>query len=297
MATRSLTASIFLVGFAACILATQDGFGKALVQDLPMLQLLWLRFAVHAAITVFVLKAAGQTDLLKSNYIGLNAARTLAILATGLLLFAAMKSLSLAVTTVILFLNPVIVCLFSAVFLREAIGPRRLIAILAGFAGVVVVINPSITTLDVTLLLPLVAACTAAIYVMMTRQLSATSETLPTLVVTPVAITVLLAPIQLFIWQPLSGTEIFLVTLMALCGTIGHTSLQFGLKGGSAALLSPFLYLQVVFAAGLSVVFFGDVLGANLIGGTALIVGSGLAIWYFQNQEALTRNEDAGQTR
>lgn len=292
-ATRNLGASIFLVVTAACLLASQDGLVKGLVQDVPMFQLIWLRFLVHSVIMVSVLRTAGKTGILRTKRPGLHAARTLAILATGITMFGALKLMSLATATVILFLNPVLVCLFSTLFLGERIGPRRYLAIFAGFAGVVVVIDPSFDGINSAMLLPLGSAICAATYVMMTRQLSGSEEAMPTMVLCPVGITLLLTPVQFFIWEPLTAAQIGLIAAMGCCAALGHTCLQFGLRGASAAALSPFLYAQVVFAAGLSVLVFGDPMGSNLIVGSLLIVGSGLAIWYFQNREVLAASSKA----
>ena len=284
-ATRNLGTSIFLVTMSACLLATHDGIVKTLVQDVPMLQVIWLRFALQSIVVVSVLKAAGQRNLFKTKHLRLHAGRTAAILTAGIMMFTALNLMSLATATVILFLNPVLVALFSTIFLGEKIGPRRYLAIFLGFAGVLVVVNPSFNGFETTMFLPLGSAICAAIYVMLTRQLSDPDETLPTLILSPVAVALILTPIQFFIWEPLTATQIIFAVLLASVGTLGQTSLQFGLRGASAAVLSPFLYIQVAFAAGLSVIWFQDPFGINLMLGSLMIVGSGIVIWYLRNRQ------------
>ena len=87
-------------------------------------------------------------------------------------------------------------------------------------------------------------------------------------------------------WQTPEPSTFALLVLIGLVGSIGHFCLVSAFSHASASLLSPFLYSQVLFASAVSVVWFGDPMRWTTLVGTAILVASGLYIWWRENRSA-----------
>src|SRR5207244_11985695 len=87
-----------------------------------------------------------------------------ALLSVIVTFFAALRSISLAAANALFLSSPLLITLFAAVMLGEAVGIRRWIAVATGFAGVMLVMQPGLGTLRWTTLLPFVAAICSALY-------------------------------------------------------------------------------------------------------------------------------------
>jgi drug/metabolite transporter (DMT)-like permease len=285
-ASTRLGLSIILVVSAGCLLATQDAFAKFLSAGLPVVVILFLRFSAQTVIFFTIFRGIGHRNVFKTQHPYIHIARAGCMLGASLSIFTALAFLPLATTTVIMFLNPILVTFLSAIFLKEHIGPRRLVAIFIGFSGVLVVINPSVDGLNMAMLLPLGAAFFLAVYVMLTRALRDKTEVIPAMLSVPLLCAVALAPIVPFVWETPTWNQLGVIALMTVVSMCGHACLQFGLRGGSAAVLTPFLYSQVAFAGILSVVAFGDEIGPALAIGSFLIILSGISIWRLEQKRS-----------
>lgn len=85
------------------------------------------------------------------------------------LLYSGLPFLSLAQSGAVFFTAPLFITLFAAVFLGETIGPRRIVALILGFSGVLVTAQPWNEALDLAILFPLFGALAYALGVMVTR--------------------------------------------------------------------------------------------------------------------------------
>ncbi len=272
-----------LVVCAGCMFASQDAIAKHLTADHSPFQVAWLRFALHAVLVGIWLHLRGHHRYLRTSRLPLQLARATALLAVSLSMYWAVSLIPLAQATVIQFLSPIIVTLLSVAFLGERIGWRRVLAISAGFFGVVVVMAPEIGALSYAMLLPLITAFCLAIFVLLTRQLSDPAEALPAFGLMPLICAVLLLPSLPFVWSAISIENMPLFLLMGLCGTAAHIFLQYGLQIASASTMAPFLYAQVIWAAGLSILIFEDILTISFFFGAAVIISSGVAIWWLEH--------------
>ena len=203
----------------------------------------------------------------------------------------------LADSTAIFFAEPLILTAMSALFLGERIGWRRVLAVLVGFIGALIVIRPSFETFGLPALLSLLAAFCFALYLTMTRRLAKTES----------------AQAMQF-WVCLFGMLI-LSALMAVSGQIGwevmrpswptieawgwllglgmiattaHMLAIRAFQLAPASVLAPFQYLEILGATLLGTIIFGD-LPDGLTGlGITIIVGAGLYVFYCEQQADAT---------
>jgi drug/metabolite transporter (DMT)-like permease len=276
---------MILVTISGCFLASQDALVKLLIADLPTAQVAWLRHSLHAIIVTSILLALNGPKIFKTSSLRLHLLRALTLVSLTILMYQAFRAMTLAEATVLMFLGPVLVTVLSVLILKEAIGPRRVFSVVLGFLGVVVIIGPKFETLSFAVLYPLAAALCMAGFILLSRRLSGPSEAKAAFVYLPIIASLCLLPLQPFIWESISLSDFLIALTLASFGAAGQVILQTGLSYASASVLSPFLYGQALFASLLSVLFFDDAFGVGFYIGGLLIVGSGIAIWWFERDQ------------
>lgn len=275
-----LLPGILLTILAGTCFASMDAVGKQLTFALPIMMIVWGRYLVHTMISAGVLTALEGPRFLKTRRPLVHLLRGAALLVTTLFMYNSFAHVPLADATAALFFTPILVALFSAMFLKERIGKHRIGAILVGFAGVLLIVRPGSAGASPYLLLPLAAACSNTAYLMLTRLLSGAEDRsaaqFHTTSVGALALTFIVIPI----WQTPSALEFGAMALMGLLGVGGHFSLLVAMRYAPASLLSPYLYSQILAALVISVLWFGDRMVPAAMLGTVLLVGSGIYIWW-----------------
>ncbi|QDL94688.1 DMT family transporter (plasmid) [Paroceanicella profunda] len=264
-----------------------DSIGKHLAEGLNVVEAVWARYAGHTvAITLYLLRHSGLS-FLHTRRPGLQFARAATLFAATLLMYTSLTYVPLADATAIQFLAPVLVTLWSALFLGERIGIHRILAVLAGFIGVVIIVAPGISLDTPALLLPLGVAFAVSFYFILTRMLAYPEEQDFTQFATTALGALVLSCALPFVWETPGLTDVALMCAIGMVGALGHFLLITAFSMASASLLSPYLYSQVFGSALISVTWFGDPLSPTMLAGTSLLVGSGLYIWWRENRRAL----------
>ena len=272
-----------------------DVFAKLLSSDISSGQITWFRFVVQTALITPIVVALKLYHLEKGTII-LQALRGVMLAGATVFFFAALIELSIAQAIAIFFVEPLILTILSALFLGEVIRARRIIAVIIGFIGAMIIIRPTFTAVGITAVSPLVAAVCFALYVMFTRQLT-TVHPLQMQWMVGVSATVFMS-LALLIgdqaeWAALEigrpeGIAILWVICLGVVATLGHLLLVLALKRAPASLLAPFQYLEIISATVLGYLVFGDVLDLTTIIGVTIIIASGLYIFH---REALKKND------
>ncbi|MEC5293121.1 MULTISPECIES: DMT family transporter [unclassified Aurantimonas] len=275
---------ILLTILAGITFASTDALGKQLTELLPVLQVLWARYVFQTLLMMAYLSSKSGTQFLYTNYPLLQTVRGVTLLGATLLMYFALANMPLADATSVLFFSPILVTLLSVVFLKEPIGVHRIAAVVAGFSGVLLIVQPGFESTSLYLLLPLGAACLHATYLLLTRQLSGVEERDSTQFNTTAVGAIILSTLVLPVWETPSPSVFALLGIFGVIGTLGHVCLVSAFAHAPASLLSPFLYSQVLFASILSLLWFGDPLRLSMLLGTTILVGSGLYIWRRENR-------------
>ena len=175
---------------------------------------------------------------------------------------------------------PIIVALLSAWRLGERIEPARWAAILAGFAGVLLIVRPGSGEFHPAILLSIGNAFLVAAFNLMTRRLAAYDSPETIQYLPAVGAALLLAPFALAAWQaPHSPLEWAVACLLGVCGAVGHYLLALAHRYAPASVLAPFLYQQVIYMALFGYLVFGDVPSLSVWLGSAIVVASGLYLF------------------
>ncbi len=276
----SLGLSLMLIAFFC--FATMDTSAKWLVAAaaLPALQVAFLRYLVHFAwVFVLYVPTEGRT-LAISNRPWAQLFRGLLLLTSTALNFTAMQYLPLTITIAIFFAIPMVVCLLSIPFLGEKVGIRRFLAVLVGFLGVTIIVQPWGESFDYHIFYALGALMSAAGYFVMTRKIAGVDRNSVTQFYSAGLATVMLAPFALSVWQwPDRLLEWVVIIVLGSLGMLGHTIFTRAHHYAEASVLAPTVYSQVIYITFYSWVIFNSPPDLNTIAGTAIIVLSGLYIW------------------
>jgi drug/metabolite transporter (DMT)-like permease len=271
---------IGLVSLTYLLFSLLDGSAKWLVGTLPVIVVVWLRFVTHVVFAGVVLFPVRGIALVKTRHLRWHMLRALMFIAMTGINFWALQHLQLTVTSSIFFSVPLMIALASASLLGEKLDAGRWLAIIAGFAGVLVIIWPGGAQFHPAMLASVVNAVLYAAFMMMTRRLAAydSPETIQYLPAVGAAIG--LAPFALAAWQSPNGwLEWTVACLLGVLGGFGHYLLALAHRYAPASVIAPFLYQQVIYMALFGYLVFGDVPGSAVWLGAAIVIGSGLYLF------------------
>jgi len=278
---RNRLIAIALVSSAYLLFTLLDGSAKWLVRGMPVIMVVWLRFVMHVLIAGAVLFPLRGAALVKTRYLRWHALRSLMFVAMTGLNFWALQYVQLTVTSSIFFTVPLVIGLFSAFILGERLDAGRWIAILAGFVGVLIIVRPGSVGFHPAMLASLANALIYAMFMLMTRRLAAydSAETIQYL--PAVGAAVVLTPFAIAGWEwPDTWLEWTVACLLGVFGAVGHTLLALAHRYAPASVTAPFLYQQVFYMAIFGYIVFGDVPAPAVGIGAAIVVGSGLYLFY-----------------
>jgi drug/metabolite transporter (DMT)-like permease len=278
---RNRLVAVGLVSSAYVLFTLLDGSAKWLVGSMPVIMVVWLRFVMHALIAGAVLFPLRGVALIQSRYLRWHALRAVMFVTMTGINFWALQYLQLTVTSSIFFTVPIIIAVISALFFGERLGWGRWVAILAGFCGVLVIVRPGSTQFHPAMLGALVNALIYSMFMLMTRRLAAYETAEKIQYLPAVGAAVLLTPFAIASWEwPDTGLEWTVVCLLGVFGAAGHYLLALAHHYAPASVIAPFVYLQVVTMALFGYLVFGDVPAPAVWLGAAIVVASGLYLFY-----------------
>jgi drug/metabolite transporter (DMT)-like permease len=277
---RNRLIGIGLVSLTYLLFSLLDGSAKWLVGAMPVIVVVWLRFVTHAVIAGAVLLPLKGVSLIKTNHLRWHLLRALMFMAMTGINFWALQYLQLTVTASIFFSVPIMIALASAILLGEKLDAGRWIAILAGFAGVLVIVRPGGAEFHPAMLAAVVNAILYAAFLLMTRRLAAydSPETIQYLPAVGAALG--LTPFALAAWESPSGwLEWTVACLLGVLGGFGHYLLALAHRYAPSSVIAPFLYQQVIYMALFGYLVFGDVPSPAVWLGSGVVIASGLYLF------------------
>jgi drug/metabolite transporter (DMT)-like permease len=251
-----------------------------MLAGLPALQVVLARYAGHFLLSCLITLPREGLAAFRSHSPWRQLLRSLFLMASTVLNFMALKYLPITVTTTIFFAGPIVVSLLSMPILGERVGPRRLAAVLVGFLGVLVVIQPFGVAFHPAMFLSLGALFCSSLYFIMTRLLAGIETNATSQLWSSGIATAMIAPMAIREWVWPDDTAVWIVmALIGFWGIVGHTALTTANRFADASLLAPVVYLQLVVATLAGLLLFDTAPTRWTLIGAAIIVGSGIYIW------------------
>ncbi|MFB8341837.1 DMT family transporter [Brucella cytisi] len=273
------------------LLPLMDAIGKwlAMVDNMPPATVTFMRFFIQCWLMFFILLIVGGFAALRTQYLAGNLIRGVLMGFGGLCFFTAVKYMPLADAMAVFFAEPLILTLFSAIFLKEKVGWRRFSAVGIGLIGTMIVIQPSFEIFGAVSLLPLATAVTFAIYLILNRKYGVKESPLVMQFYAGVGGWMLAGVAMIFGTAAGLGDLSFglpqgiqpwlLLLLLGTIGTVSHLMVVQAFKLAPASMLAPFQYLEIVNAVLVGLIVFGDFPTPSKWSGIAIIVGSGFYVF------------------
>ena len=227
--------------------------------------------------------------------------RSIMGVASMFLNFAALKMLPLAELTGLSFVMPIFAVVLAALVLHERVGPMRGTAVVVGFGGVLLMVQPHggagsifANGLSAGSGLALTGALLSAFVVIFIRQMSATERS-ETIVFYFMSITSVVSAVTLF-WAhvPLTAWMIFWLVMGGILGGIGQICMTYSYRFAEPSLLASFDYVAMIWATVLGYSFFGEVPEMMVLIGAIVVIGSGLFIFLREHRiHRITMTEPA----
>ncbi|MGI9479038.1 MAG: DMT family transporter [Hyphomicrobiaceae bacterium] len=250
---------------------------KLLGQTASVAQILFIRQSVMFAVALPIIATQFPNSLL-SQRIGLHLVRVGFATCSMVASFLAIIHLPLADATALGFSRALFTTLFAILFLKEAVGGRRWMAILFGFLGVLVMLRPGGdgggAGLDVYALLAVVgAACAAAVGIII-RILSRTERPITILTYQAVCVGIIAAPFAAMTWVPLTTPQWLMAIGIGLASSAGQMCNIRSYRAGQASVVAPLDYTKLIWTTLFGYALFSVLPGRHALIGAAIIIAA-----------------------
>jgi drug/metabolite transporter (DMT)-like permease len=246
---------------------------KYLGPGIPAPEAAFLRYAIGLVFLIPLIRPILATQLSRRQ-LGLFTLRGLSHSIGVALWFYAMARIPIADVTAMNYLAPIYVTLGAALFLGEKLATRRVIAVIIGLLGALIILRPGFREVGSGHLAMLGAAVVFGASYLLAKLL--TDETNAAIVVGMLSIwvTVGLAPMAIAVWVPPSLEALAILTLVALLATAGHYTMTLAFAVAPVTVTQPVTFLQLVWAVALGALFFDEGVDIWVVVGGLVILGS-----------------------
>jgi len=291
----NLFGALCALGAAICF-SINDVVIKALSDGYALHQVVFLRAIVGLpAFMLLVMPFFGGWQVFRTRRPGAHVLRGLCVVCANSFLFMGLSVLPIADAVSIFFVSPLVVTVLSVVFLKERVGPRRWLAVMVGFAGVLLIVQPGTSAFQLASLFPMIAATLYATMHIITRRIGATESAATITVYSQITFLCVSALIGLAIgngrfagvahedltfllraWGPVAMSDLVFFVILGVSGLFGVMMVSQAFRMSEAAFVAPFEYVSMPMAIFWGVTVFGTWPDAVDWLGIALILGSGI---------------------
>jgi drug/metabolite transporter (DMT)-like permease len=268
--------SLGLMALGILLLTANDATSKYLVQSHPIGQVVGLRQASTLLVLIPYMIFFSRWSLLRVVDLRGQLMRGTLFIIGSMLIVWSLGELPLATAITMLYISPIFMVILSVPLLGERISRHRWVAVIGGFAGVLIIMRPGGAGFQWALMLPLLAAMVNALRDVLTRKLARTETSISILFWSNIILMTggfMTLPMG---WAPVSAHDAFWFVAAGIFNGTAHFCIIDALRTGEASALAPIRYTALLWAALLGFVVWGDVPELWLLAGAAVIVGSSL---------------------
>ena len=277
---------IFYMIIAMAGFAIEDAIIKQLSNSMPISEILIL--IGIGGLIIFSLAARHRTIRIFSAEIKNPRflVRSLCELAAAISFVTAIVHGSLSISSAIIQATPLAVVIGGAFFLKQRVSRRSWMLVLTGFIGVMMVTQPGLEGFKPATLFAVAAVFFLAIRDIITRSIS---DSIPVVTISFWAFFASLFAGIITVpffdsFQAPSSTDVLLLTTSVCTASLAYCAVVLATRSGEISVVAPFRYTRLLFALGLSVVFFNESINSLMIFGSALIAISGVMMLTVTNQ-------------
>ena len=280
-APRSVAAEnrfgILCMSGAMALFIANDGLTKYVSATLPAAQLIFLRGVVSIVVVLLVAKAMGAMPQIRSTANRLVVLRALVDATATMLYLFSLFNLPIANATAINLASPLFMIVFAVLFLGQRVALGRWLAIGAGFAGVVMVIQPRADGFGMWAWVCLLGTLFHAARDLMTPRIATSIPSILITLSTTISVTLVSGVVSAYQgWRPFGAMEFGLLALASVFLSSGYYFIITSMRHGEMSLVAPFRYSGLLFALLLGYLIWDEVPNGLAWSGIALLLASGL---------------------
>ena len=312
MTKENNSLAIFYIIAGMTVFSVQDTLVRILSSEVSILQIMFLRSIVGLSVLFLILKIKKIPIIFSSQYPLLTIIRSILFMFAFLFYYIGLAYLPYAVTTALFFTTPFFITILSKIFLKENIGLIRLLTIIFGFIGVVIIANPTFDSFNIFMIFPILCAfgySASMIIIKITSDKdSVYSQTFHVYLAT-----LLFAPLVTYIgssfddsiadnqvlnfvfrsWELNLYTQYFLIFVVGVCVVAGFLLIFNAYRVGKPFVIAPFEYTILLWS-----IFYGWLIWDEKVTiqswiGMAMIVAAGIYLFYRErvNEQEITMDQ------
>ncbi len=256
-----------------------NGLAKLMSQGYSSEQVVWARTLSHLIFVLALFVPKHGWNIVRTRRPGVQFFRSCMLISSTFLFFSAIKFVPIAQAASISFTAPLIVVVLVGPMLGEKVTFARVMAVVVGFVGVLVVIRPGAAVFQWASVLIVGSAACYAMYQVLTRRVAGSDRPETSAVYSALLGSVLMSLIVPFSWKtPGSWTDVMLLGSLGVLGGLGHYCVARAMTYAPANFLSPFQYWQMVGSVAVGYWMFGEMPDRYTWLGAALIIAAGIYV-------------------
>lgn len=259
-----------------------DAATKWLTASLPIGEILFVRALVVAVIVALSVCVRRDRGALRIGRLRNQGARAALAVCSTFLIVGSLSQLPFNEVIAILFVGPLFIAVLAGPVLGERVGIHRWLAVLVGFTGMLIMVRPGSAAFQFAALLPVAAALAASSRDLVTRRISGVESSTAILFYSMVALSLAGLATSPFGWQPMDLVDLVTAAFAGMMFGLGHFFVIEAYRHGEATVVAPFRYGNLIWAALLGFVLWGEIPSLWVLAGTPLVVGSGLYILWIE---------------
>ena len=265
--------------------ALNDALGKWLIATYSVGQLLLVRSIAGLVFLVPFIKREGWGAFKEAPRPLIQLARPFFATFEVACFYWALAYMPLADVMTFYLAGPIYVTAMSPFLLREKVGWRRMLAVAAGFGGVLIALSPSMTALTPPAFVAIAGSVSFSILMICTRLVRGTSDVV--LITTQTVGALLFGAVAApFTWVALGWRDTALLIVLGVTAMVAHMCINRSLKLAPASVVVPYQYTTIVWAIILGYLIFHDEPGAAMLAGASTIIAAGLYIFIREQARA-----------
>lgn len=268
---------------AALLFPFMNGTAKYLGTKYPMEEVIWIRILSHLVFVTLLFVPRYGLGILRSKRLKTQLLASFMLFLSTYLFFQSVGAIPLAEATAITFVGPLMVTVLAVPLLGERTSLFRIICVICGFMGALLVIRPGTEVFHVGSILVVLSALLYSLYQITTRKLSGFDRPETSVIYSGIVGSIVMSAMVPFSWKtPESLTDMALMGGLGVIGGLGHYLVARALRITKASVIAPFHYLQIIFAVGYGYLVFNNLPDLLTIAGGVIIALAGIAICWLE---------------
>lgn len=262
----------------ALCLSISDALAKWLGDFYAPAQLLFMRGLLAAPVLVVAIFALHGSSGLATRNGNIHLMRGFLNVVTACAFYAGLAEVPLAAVTAVAYSAPLFVTILSVVFFHERVRWRQWLCVIAGFAGVIAVVQPGGSGFHWAFMYPLAAAVGYAILMVTARSIKHDEPMLTTMLYIALGQILFAGLAMPWQWTPVDLAHASVLAALAFASTLGLGLITQAFRRAPASIIAPLDYSGLIWAAAIGWLIWGEAVGSHFFVGAMLIVASGVAV-------------------